>query len=459
MTSGDALSTRVIRRPSNAWWIVALTCSVVATGMAYSLFWAPLVRHSPHHWIYPFDLFNTVRAARYIGEGSFAYLYSLPSEIVTLPGIAILLTPIVKLSEVLHLIAPTRMFPVPRPSEWLLIGPATMATSAVALAGFDGLARTLGTSIGRRRLLLVAEAAVVWAALVRWGHPEDVIAMGLAALALSRAIDGRTVSGGWLLGAALAMQLYTVLLVPIVVGTLGIRRSRALLARAALLPGAILVALLIPNAYATLHVLLEQPNSTILNHPTPWALVAPHVGASEVAAGPGRILALVGACLLGVVASRRRSDVLMIVWLAGVALALRCLTEAVMDPYYVGPAIAFALVAVAPRSWRRWTLVLASGAALTVLTYYRSGMWWYWTEMAAAFGVILLSSRPSLSSACSGEPVAAPGTDGVAAVLDTRVGSSEADAGTSVRSRELSPVRGSSKGSAAPAESAHDLHS
>jgi hypothetical protein len=397
MTSRDALSTRLTRPPSNVWWIVALTCAFILTGMAYSLFWAPVVRHVSHHWIYPFDLFNTARAARYIGEGSFSYLYSLPNGIVTLPGIAILLTPIVKISEALHLIAPTRMFPVPRPSEWLLLGPVTMATSAVALVGFDVLARTLGTSIGRRRLLLVVEAAVAWGVLVRWGHPEDVIAMGLAAFAYSRAIDGRTVSSGWLFGGAIAMQLYTVLLVPIVVGALGARRSRPLLARAALLPGAILIALLIPNAGATIRVLLEQSNSTILDHPTPWALVAPHVGPGEVAAGPGRILAFVGACLLGVVASRRRTDIPTIAWLAGAALALRCLTEAVMDPYYVGPAVAFALVAVAPRSWRRWALVLAAGTALIILTYYRPGIWWYWTEMAAAFGVILLSSRPSFS--------------------------------------------------------------
>ena len=387
------------RMRHNAWWIAVLTVAVIVTGMAYSLWWAVTVRHSSFdYWIYPFDLFGTIRASGWIEYGGFSYLYTLHSGIVTLPGFAILLTPVVQLSQALHLstTAPPT-FVVPRPSQWLLIGPVSMVISAVGLAGLDALARTLDISLVRRRLLLVAEAAVIWAVIVRWGHPEDVIALGLGALALSRAVEGRTVSAGWLLGGALSMQLYVVLLIPIFIGLLGVRRSMALLARAAVLPGAILLALLIPNAHATLHVLLDQPTPPKVNHPTPWVFVAPHLGHGEVAGGPGRIIGLVGACLVGLFASRHRNDASIIVWLAAVSLALRCLTEAVMTPYYVAPAIALVLIAVASRSWRRWGLVVVSGSALTVLTYYRPGIWWYWFEMVAAFAVMLAAarSRPS----------------------------------------------------------------
>ena len=399
----------VRRRQSTAWWIVAVTASVVVTGMGYSLWWVPVVRHGPNGWLVAGDLLDAVRASNYIANGYMSYLYSLHTAIVTLPGFAIVFVPFVKLSEVLHLVPATSFVPILRPSEWLLIGPASMATSAVALTGLDALARTLGTSLVRRRILLVAEGAAVWPVVVLWGHPEDVLALGLGALALSRAVDGRTVAAGWLLGAALTMQLYVVLVIPVLIGLVGTRRAAPLLARAALLPGALFLAMLIPNAQGTLHAVLDQPNFPKVDHPTPWVLLAPHLGRGVVAAGPGRLIGVAAACALGFIAARYRHDRMLIVWLAAAALAARCLTEAVMDPYYVAPAIALALVAVSSRSWQRCILVAASGAALTVLTYYRPGIWWYWLEMAAAFAVMLVLSRPRwptsrISEAAGGSP-------------------------------------------------------
>ena len=382
------------RSGSNAWWILGLTLLYVATGMAFSLWWAPVVRHGPDYWIQPGDLLGMVRASGWIEYGGFSYLYSLHSGIVTLPGFSILLTPFVAVSQALHLVPATTLLPLPRPTQWPLIGPVAMAASAVALAGLDALARSAGASLLRRRVLLVAAAAASWSVVVIWGHPEDLLAMGLGALALSRAMEGRTTSAGWLLGGALAMQLYVVLLVPVLVGLLGLRRSAPFLARAALLPGALFLALAIPNPHATLHVLLDQPTPPSVNFPTPWVLLAPHVGRQHVAGGPGRLVGLAAASALGFLAARFRADRLTILWLAAAALSLRCLTEAVMTPYYVVPGIAVALAAVAPRNWRRWALVDAAGAALTVLTYHRPGIWWYFLEMAGAFALILAASRP-----------------------------------------------------------------
>lgn len=388
--SGPPVS-RTQRQPRDSTWIFIsiVTVGVVLTGMAYSLWWAPVVRHGFDYWILPGDLLGTARAATYIGNGYVSYLYSLHTALVTLPGFAIAFAPIAKFSQVLHLVPATSRLPLPRPSEWLLIGPVSMATSAVALAGLDRLARTLGASRVRRRILLLTEAAAIWEVTVLWGHPEDVIALGLGALALSRAIEGRTVSAAWFLGGALAMQLYAVLLVPVLIGLVGTRKSFPLLARAAVVPGALLLAMLIPDAHGTLHAILNQPNFPKVDHPTPWVLMAPHLGHGAVAAGPGRLIGLGAACVLGFLAARHRDDPRTIIWLAAAALALRCLTEAVMDPYYVVPAISLALVAVVSCSWRRWLPVVAAGAALTVLTYYRPGIWWYWLEMACAFAVLL----------------------------------------------------------------------
>ena len=388
-----------------------MTAAVIVTGMAYSLWWVPVVRHGPDYWILPGDLLTTARVSRYIEVGGLSYLYSLHTSLVTLPGFPIVFTPIVKLSQVLHLVPSTLIYPVPRPSQWLLIGPFSMASVAVALAGLDAVARTLGTSLLRRRILLVAEAAAVWPVVALWGHPEDIVALGLGAFALSRALQSRTVSAAWLLGGALSMQLYVVLLVPIFIGLVGTRRAAPLLTRAALLPGALFLAMLVPDPRGTLHTLFDQPNFPKVDHPTPWVLLAPHLGHGVVAAGPGRLIGLVAACALGFIAARYRHDRMMIVWLAAAALAVRCLTEAVMDPYYVAPAIALALVAVSSRSWQRCILVGAAGAALTVLTYYRPGIWWYWLEMAAAFAVMLALSWPRWPASRGSEPAASSPTE------------------------------------------------
>ena len=65
-----------------------------------------------------------------------------------------------------------------------------------------------------------------------------------------------------------------------------------------------------------------------------------------VAAGPGRVVALLAACLLGWWARRWRQRPDLLVWAAAIALALRCLTESVMDSYYVWPTLALGLVLV-----------------------------------------------------------------------------------------------------------------
>lgn len=220
------------------------------------------------------------------------------------------------------------------------------------------------------------------------------MAMGLSALAIGRALAGRHASAGWLIGGAIAMQLYAVALLPVILGLIGLRRSAQLLGRAAVIPGAILLAVLIPNPHATLQALLDQANFPPRDHPTPWVLVAPALGPRAVAAGPGRFVGLAIACGLGVVAARCRSKPVGIVWLAGCALGLRCLFESVMDPYYVGPAIGLALVAMAGRRWRHVAVAVTAAVALTLVTYGRPGIWWYWSEMAVAMAVLFAAASP-----------------------------------------------------------------
>ncbi len=376
-------------------WITACTAAVVVIGMAYSLWWPAVVRHASFYWLVPGDLWGTVREAHWVSSGALSYLYSSGYHLVTFPGMAIVLTPFVVVGTQFHLSESfPHILPILKPTEWLLLGPVTMACSAIALVGFNALARALGASSTRRRILCLLESAAFWQVTVIWGHPEDVIAAGLCAFALARAIEERDVSAGWLFGAALAFQPLVIAAVPILLAFVGRRRAPGLLVRMAILPGVLLVATVVPNPHATLHVLLTQPNFPTIDHPTPWVLVAPRIARGIVAAGPGRVVGLAAAAALAIPAARSRAHPMAIAWLVAVALGFRCLFESVMDPYYVAPAIGFALVAAVSRRWAWIAVATAASASLTVVCQLRLGMWPYWLQMVGAFAVLYAAGCP-----------------------------------------------------------------
>ncbi|HXW81039.1 MAG TPA: hypothetical protein VEJ84_16165 [Acidimicrobiales bacterium] len=372
-----------------------MTVLVIATGMAYTLWWPAVVRHHASYWVEPGDIWGTVRAAHWIAWGGFSFIYSSGTGLVTLPGFHLLLTPFVMLSSALHLSETAPGFvPQLKPTAWLLIGPVTLVCSAAPLFAFDALARELRISVGRRRLLSLLEAAAVWPALALWGHPEDVLALGLAVLCLVQMQRGHWWAVGWLLGAAIAMQLYVIALVPLFCFTAGLRRSPALLARAALLPGFLFLVVVIPNPHASLHALLDQPNYPRIDYPTPWVLLAPKIGRGVVAAGPGRIIGLLVATACGALASRHRQNLGWLTWLMAAALATRCCFESVMDPYYWGPVIAVTLCAAATVPLYRWMMAAAALGGLTYLSYQRTGIWPYWLETSALIVFALVVALP-----------------------------------------------------------------
>ncbi|MHB8439756.1 MAG: hypothetical protein ACYDD4_11420 [Acidimicrobiales bacterium] len=383
-------------RISRTWiWVLGLSLAFVASGMAYSLLWPWLVRHNGHYWIQPGDLWSTWKDAQWIGWGGGSYVYNTNSGLVTLPGFALVLAPFTILASHLGLSMSTTYAAVPKATAWLMLGPLSMAMVAAPLAGFDGLARQLGIDRTRRRVLMVAVAGSMWPAVVWWGHPEDVLAIGLLALTFTRVLQGRTTSAGWLLGAALATQLFALLLVPLLLGILGVRKGAALLARASLAPGFLAVAILAHDFSHAWPALWHQPNYPTVDHATPWVLLAPKIAPHVVAAGPGRIVAMLLAVTVGVVATRRRADPVMLVWLAALSMAGRSLFEAVMVPYYVMPLVAFVLLAAAAANRLRMAAAVAVSAALSVVVFFHYGMWMYWFAMAGPATALLAMTHPA----------------------------------------------------------------
>jgi hypothetical protein len=307
----------------------------------------------------------------------------------------------------------------PQPAAWLLAGPYQIALSAVALFAADALAERLRISWYRRAALAAAEAVALWSVSVRWGHPEDAVAVGLfcyAILALARA---RPHLAAWLTGTAIAIQPLVLLALPVLAMAIAPRRLPGFGLRAAAPAAVALGAAAAANWDATYAAVTSQPNFPAINHATPWAALSPQLAGGAIAAGPARIVAIVMACGCALAAGRRwhaaraagpdaaraagpdmaraaewDSQTLRdVLWWVAFALALRCAFEPVVVAYYMWPAVAVALV-VAAEAWSR---LIQAALVATVLTFVSQGAWhgiWtWWAPMTVLLALTLLCAR------------------------------------------------------------------
>jgi hypothetical protein len=291
------------------------------------------------------------------------------------------------------------------PAVWLVAGPYEIALSAVALFAADALAERLGTGRAKRAALAAASAVALWSVAVRWGHPEDAVAVGLLLYAILALSKSKTSRAAWLTGAAVAVQPLVLLAVPFLVVLTERRRLAGFLTKAAAPAAVLLGAAAAANWSATVKAVTSQPNWVTVDQATPWASVWPHAGTGQaVAAGPARVLAILVACGCALAAGRRwraarhapewsQGLLLEVLWWAAVALALRSVFEPVMVAYYLWPPLAVALIA-ASGSWSRLIPASIAATALTLvsqLTWY--GPWSWWAPMIAGLALTLFFAR------------------------------------------------------------------
>jgi hypothetical protein len=388
----------LLRRP----FPLALAVLSIVWEMGFSLSWFRFTHfrlrvHSAGGWFEPGDIWTTVHSAHVVAWGDLSHIYSYQWTPIMLPLFAILLAPVVMLSSHLHLTESLPYF-LPRPTAWLFVGPYTMAWSGMAIYAFDALAERAGATAWRRRVLDLGVAGAVWTMTGFWGHPEDTVALGLVAYACVALADRRWARVAWLLGIAMAMQPLSVLAVPLALGV-ALRETGAqgligFIARASLVPGALLAVVLSLDWKDASQVLFRQPNVPSANQATPWMALAPKLGNGVVAAGPTRWLAVAVSLGVGWLAFRRRTDLAW--WLSAltVAFAARCVFESVMDAYYLIPMIAFAGVAAVTAPRWRWGAMLPTAAALALMGYWRSGPWPWWLAMMAALVPVMALSLP-----------------------------------------------------------------
>ncbi|MHB1583628.1 MAG: hypothetical protein ACYCU7_11490 [Acidimicrobiales bacterium] len=402
--------------------------AVVVTGFAYSIWWLPLVRHA-NAWLTPGDLWGTYRAAHTVGWGALGDVYSSGTGLVAFPGIAVLLAPVAMLTGALGL---SESFPyqLSHPTAWLILGPVELLLGAAVLVPLDGLAERLGVDRRRRAALAMIGAVAVWPVIAMWGHPEDTLAMGFGAAAVSAAVSAKWRSCAWLLGGALALQPLVLLMAPVVLALAPTWRSLLKASVRALVPSALMLVLpLLEQWRSTTHALLDQPNYPALDHPTPWFFLAPVLSPSHVtrgvvrqlvrhgrgwttlrvsgvhrvgevvAAGPGRMVALVLAGTFGMWLWRRRDRITppQLLWAAAVCLALRSVFESVMDPFYLWPPLAVAAVLLAFNGGWRLAAGVTAIAAVTVFSQYHFSPWGWYGPCVGALALILALAYPRLS--------------------------------------------------------------
>jgi hypothetical protein len=379
---------------------------MIAIGMAGTI-WGP-VYYGQHSWALPDDLFATLVAAQRLLHGDLAGLYTPPTNLITFPGAPVILVPVAAVMDAVGL-------PVfaghqgTHPTGWLVAGPLETLISGVVLFAADALAERLGASVLKRFGLAAAEATALWNVTIRWGHPEDAVAVGFLLYAVLALADDRRGRAAWLTGCAVAVQPLVLLAFPVLAVAVPLRRLPGFVARAATPSVVLLAAAAVANWTATIHAVTNQPNAPSIDHPTPWIYVtflARPMSDGSVAAGPARalsVLVAVGCAVLirnrwrterlsGVWSSRALAELL---WWIALALTLRSVFEPVMVSYYVWPPLAVALAAAS----RDWIRLLPATVTATVLTFLSQiswrNPWMWWTPMVLVLGLTLLAARPA----------------------------------------------------------------
>jgi len=388
--------------PARRLFPLIATAALVAIGMLSTTWWGPAMAGKTA-WALPDDLWGTLAAADRLLHLHLGGLYTQPTGLITLPGAAIILVPVVAVADAAGIPLAIQSAHNPQPPVWLLAGPYEVILSSVTLFAADAIAEHLGTPWFRRAALTLAEVGTLWSVSVRWGHPEDAMAVGLFLYAILALARDRPRRSGWLTGAAIVIQPLVLLALPVLAMAMPLRRLPGFLARAAAPAVVALGAAAAANWNATYAAVTRQPNFPDINHPTPWAALSPHMGDGVIAAGPARIVAILVACGCAVVAGRRwqaargaawdNGTLYDVLWWVAFALALRCAFEPVVVAYYLWPALAVALV-VASQSWSR---LIPAGIVAAVLTGVSQttwhGVWTWWAPMMVLLALTLLFAR------------------------------------------------------------------
>ena len=436
----SALETRIERYVVRRGWTLAASTAFVVCGLLYFFRWSPVERHRPSLWVMPSDIWTTYGASSAAVHGHLASIYG--TGFLAFPGFLLVLAPLaafsgrfdttfVQVTSHGHPFTGTNVVVDPgtptvlydgmmrggdlyavHQGVFVLLSVYILVVSCTALFAFDALAEELEVVRWRRAVLSGVEAALLWSVVVVAGHPEDVLAVALAAWALLWAFRGRWTGAGWLFGAAVAVQPLVIVVLPLLLALGGRGRALGLVVRAAVPAAAVALVALVADPHDTIQALVDQPTYPKVagNYRTIWTPLAPHVAGGNgdaVGGGPVRLVALALAAALGWWSLRWRQRHEMIVWAAALALALRVYTESVMTAYYSWPALAVGVVIAGRASTRRFVVALVAALAALVVGQWTLNPYLWWSVQVVCVTVVLVAA----ASPREPEATAAPSRD------------------------------------------------
>ncbi len=366
---------------------VLLALATAAFAVLFSIVLIPWVRSSTW-WSTPKDVWEPLQAAQYVANGAFGYLYQANRYFVYLPMLPIVLAP-VALVQGWFTLGQGVPYPIPHPTLWIVYGPYASLTSTLPLLY---AVRALAVELGVRRRLVHLQVAtlalVVLPVVILWGHYEDALATALLLLAAREHLRGRLLRTAVLLGFAIGFKQWAVVAVPAFVAFAPRGSRLRTLAVAGAIPLALVAIPLIVDWRDTSRALLQARSFPDLGRPALW------LGASRrgmVATAP-RALEVAAAALTGWLL-RRGGGGPRLVAAVGCVLLFRLAFEPALFPYYLGPAMAFLLVADLAHTGRGvWTLLAGGLATALFLLHPPAGAWWA-METAAGVGCALPALR------------------------------------------------------------------
>ena len=408
-------------------WPIVLTVVFCIAGILYMFFWN-LVAHHANNWAIGGDVWGIYRGAHFIGWGSLGGIYTNGTGIVAFPGMSVLLTPLALVTWHLHMTESYGPYFLAHPSVALVLQPVELLLASTVIFASDALAERLGVVKRRRFWLCVVVAVIAFPTAALWGHAEDSLAVTFALYAMLAMMDEKWTAMGWLFGFGIVMQPLVGLMIPLFIGATPQGQRFMLFVRSAAISAVLVGVAFLGDAADTYRQLVQQPTPPSVNHATPWASVAPKLtssavqtvhGASlvaglghaaissftatgtqlvEVSGGPGRMIDVVLAVLLGFVVWRRPQTQVRILWLAAVVLASRCFFEPVMTPYYLAPPLIMCMVIAARQPRKRFWPSVVIALEITVFAYHHLNPWVWWVPIVGGLFAILALSYPGDSA-------------------------------------------------------------
>ena len=345
-------------------WRFAMVVYVATIGLAFFLSFGLPGLLGVHQWFMSGDVWWTTQSAQWVSHGAAGSVYEANPWYSALPGYLALYAPITALGDHLGLVT-ANPIPLPYPSMWLLTGPFFFVTGGSCVLGVDYLAATLRIPKIRRRVLLVAVALLIVAPTPGIaGHPEDMLAIALLCWSMALHMRGQWARSGYVLAAAVMIQTWAGLAIPILVLACPVGQRVRMLVRSSALPALTACLLVMLDPRPAVADLLKQPmvNS---GQKLPWWYMAGHTTVVDgwrtvpvVVGSSSRWLAVVTACLLGL-AVRRTKDSHTVLAAVAVAMLARGLFETEFWNYYFAPAAVLLVLLVAAGTPRRRLLWVA----------------------------------------------------------------------------------------------------